>query len=145
MGTRTVLKGDKGEVALEILNYENPGALSLEDSNWLRAVLHVHAGPFSGAIEFGMTADELSLLYDQLAASTSTLSGRIRFATTEGNWELNVDFERSGTAIMSGVVTPRQAGGNALHYEFLSDPINLEAAVRDLQRMTKEYPVKTAL
>ncbi len=138
MDTRTVLKGDKGEVALEILNYENPGASSVEDSNWLRAVLHVHAGPFSGAIEFGMTTEELSLLYDQLSASTSTLSGKIRYATTEGNWELNVEFERSGSAIVSGVVTPRQAAGNALHYELLSDPISLEAAVKDLQLIVKK-------
>ncbi|MBB5315813.1 hypothetical protein [Tunturibacter empetritectus] len=66
-----------------------------------------------------MTTDELALLSSQLSTVMSSLNGKVHFATMEGNWMLNVDFERSGTA--------------------------LEPVVGDLARMTSIYPVKSAL
>ena len=144
MSMRTVLKGDRGELALEILDYENPRAQSVEDSNWLRANLTIQAGPFSGSIEFGLTTDELAVLSSQLSTVMSSLSGQVRFATMEGNWMLNVDFERSGTAIVSGMMTSNRTLGNKLLYELRADPIALEPVVGDVARMTSMYPVRSA-
>jgi len=145
MNSRMVLKGDIGEIALEVLRYENGQALNIEDKNWLRAILYVQAGPLFGKAEFGMTTYELSVLCRELSAGAKTLMGGIRHATTEGNWQLNIDFERTGTAQISGVLIPSMASNNALHYAFESDPISLESAVNQLRHLMQDYPIKTTL
>lgn len=142
---RTALKGDRGELTLEILDYENPRAQNTEDSNWLRANLTIQANPFFGSIEFGLTTDELALLSSQLSTVVSSLSGKVRFATMEGNWTLNVDFERSGTAIVSGMVESKRTLGNRLLYELHAEPIVLESVAGDLARMASMYPIKSAM
>jgi hypothetical protein len=140
-----VLKGGAGEITLEILRYENLHALCIEDRNWLRAVLAVRGGPLSGKAEFGIMTGELSLLSTELSASLKTLNRGIRYAAMEGNWKLNVDFERTGAALVSGVFIPLTASRNALHYHFESDPISLQTALSQLRQLVKKYPVKTTL
>jgi hypothetical protein len=145
MSACVTFKGENGEIVLDILNYENPGALNLEDCNWLRGTLRAQAGPFSGAIELGITTKELAELHSRLAASVLTMGDEIHFATMEGDWEFNLSFERSGAAVVYGFLRSRRAEGNALQYELRTDPISLERAVQDLLRITELYSVKRVL
>ncbi len=146
MSACVTFKGENGEIVLDILNYENPGALNLEDCNWLRGTLRAQAGPFSGAIELGITTKELAELHSRLAASVLTMGDEIHFATMEA-WtgSLIWSFERSGAAVVYGFLRSRRAEGNALQYELRTDPISLERAVQDLLRITELYSVKRVL
>jgi hypothetical protein len=145
MNNLAIIRGDEGQIALEILGYENSQAQSVEDSNWLRAKLEVRGGPFSGAITFAMTAPELVLLYQRVGSATKTLTGSVHFQTTEGNWVLNLVFERGGGAIISGEVTSDPGQKNVLHYEFRSDGISLETLVQALGKLVAQYPVRHAV
>jgi hypothetical protein len=137
--------GDRGQLALEILGYENPQSQSVDDSNWLRATLKVRGGPFQGAISFGLMAEELAVLHEQLADAIKSLTGTVRFGTMEGNWAINLDFERSGTAVITGTVAADVSEKNLLCYEFRADGITLEAVVRDLGNLVSEYPAKSII
>jgi hypothetical protein len=139
------IRGDKGQLRLEIIGRENPRAQDLDDSNWLRASLEVKGGPFSGTIEFGITAAEIDGLYNELKSKISTLNGSIHFVTMEEDWVLDVVFERTGTVVVSGRVTTKRAQANSLHYEYRTDPITLESVVEDLRCITKSYPAYRAL
>lgn len=145
MGNLAIIRGDEGQIALEILGYENVQAQSVDDSNWLGAKLEVRGGVFSGAITFAMTAPELALLYQRVGSATKTLAERVHFQTTEGNWVLNLNFERSGGAVISGTVTPDPVQKNVLHYEFRSDGISLESLVQALGKLVAQYPVRHAV
>jgi len=137
-----LMKGDKGLLRLEVLGYENAHAQHSDDANWLQARLEVAGGPFSGSIAIALTSNELSLLYQQLTEATQTLKGEFLFENMEGNWVMSLTFERTGTAIVRGKVTPYPAEENSLQYEFRTDGITLEGVVRDLHRMSAEFPIK---
>jgi hypothetical protein len=145
MSESALIRGDAGELRLEILGYENPHATNVDDRNWLQARLEITGGPFSGSIELAITAFELAGLHQQLAEVTKSLIGSIRFETMESNWLLNLDFERTGTAVVSGMVIQNQAESNSLQYEFRTDGITLEGMVRDLGKMVAEFPVRQAI
>ena len=145
MDNSVVFLGDKGKLRLDVLDYENKSAKAVDDANWLRAKLDVEAGPFTGTVSFGLTAVELDRLYQELAAATEALRGVVAFQNMEGNLSIQLEFQRTGTATLRGVITPYPAEANALHYEFRSDPISLEAAVKGLKRLVDHFPVKRAI
>lgn len=145
MSNLAIIRGDEGQIALEILGYENAQAQSVDDANWLRAKLQIRGGPFSGAITFAMTAHELLLLYREVESATKTLTGSVGFQNMEGNWAMNLNFERGGGGIISGSVTSDPGQKNVLHYELHSDGISLEGFVQALGRLAAQYPVRDAV
>jgi hypothetical protein len=48
MDSAVTLRGDKGMLRLEVIEYENSFAKTVEDANWLQVELEVKGGPFSG-------------------------------------------------------------------------------------------------
>lgn len=144
MDNSMVFHGDKGELRLQVLDYENTRAKIADDANWLRAKLDVKAGPFSGTISCGLTAIELNRLYQEISAATEALKDVVNFQSMEGNLSIQLEFQRTGTATLRGVITPYPAEANALHYEFHTDPISLEAAVQGLKRLVDHFPIRHA-
>jgi hypothetical protein len=142
MSNTMIIQGDKGRVRLEVIKYENMLAKSIDDANWLQAKLDVMAGPFSGSITLALTSNELELLHRKLSNAIKLLTGNIEFATMEGNLRLQMTFERTGEVLVQGSVTQDEAEENVLQYYFLTDPITLEAVVRDLERLVRQFPVK---
>jgi hypothetical protein len=140
-----VLSGDKGQIRLEIIDYENRQAKTIEDANWLRASLHIDAGPFSGSITLGLTTIELEHLHQALAKSVVSLREAFDFVTIEGNLSLKVEFDRTGQVLVRGVVTPDESEENALRYGFHTDPITLERTAQALGRLTNQFPVKRSI
>lgn len=136
------IRGDEGHLKLEILGYENPHSMDVDDANWLNARLESQAGPFNGSFKLALTAFELDFLYQQLAKAAKSLSQGFDFTSMEGNFSLRLEFSKTGTATLQGVVTPRENEGNALHFRFNSDPITLEATLRELGRLVEHFPAK---
>ena len=102
MSEAALLKGDNGKIKVEIFGYEYPTATDVDDSNWLQSRLETTGGPFSGSIAISLTTSELMQLHQQFAEVTKHLNGNIRFENLESNWILNLDFERTGAAVVSG-------------------------------------------
>ena len=142
MGNTALLQGDKGQIKLEVIDYENRQPKTIEDANWLRAILHIEAGPFSGSVNLALTTGELELLHEKIAASGVSLKDVVDFTSMEGNLQLKVEFDRTGVASVTGIVTPDQAGENAIQYGFHTDPITLERAAHEFGRLTNQFPVK---
>jgi hypothetical protein len=145
MANIVLIRGDKGQVKLEILGYENTQASTIDDSNWLRARIDVVAGPFSGSIVAGLTTVELDSLYQQLAVAVRSLTGNIDFSAMEGNLQIIVKFARTGEVLLQGFVTPDGAERNVLYYEFHTDPITLEVAVQELRRLVTQFPIQHSI
>jgi hypothetical protein len=53
------IKGDDGEIKIQVIGYENPQAKDIDDRNWLRVRLEIKAGPFSGSTEIAMMTTEI--------------------------------------------------------------------------------------
>jgi hypothetical protein len=145
MDNVVIMKGDKGQLDIEILKYENPNARTIDDANWLLGRLSINAGPFSGSIALSMTTNELESLDKQLGMATKSLTGQIDFASLEGNLRIRVQFGSTGTAVVSGIVTPDEAHETALHFGFNADPTNLEACVQSIGRLLQQFPVKQSI
>ena len=140
MSNQITIKGDEGEIILQILGRENVNASNLCDANWLRTTLSVRASSFSGTIEIGLWVPELVALRDRLEAILRNLTDGLQFESMESNWKFNVAFEITGAVIISGSVRKELTQDNMLHYEFRSDPISLELVARDIRRVTEAYP-----
>jgi hypothetical protein len=145
MDNVVILKGDKGQLDIEILKYENPNARTIDDANWLLGRLSISAGPFSGSIGVSMTTNELENLHRQLGMVTNNLRGQIDFASLEGNLRIRIHFGSTGTAVVTGIVTPDEADETALHFGFNADPINLEACVLSFGHLLQQFPVKHSI
>lgn len=146
MGNTAVIRGDKGQIELEILDYENAQVTDIFDSNWLRARIDVVAGPFSGAIMAGLTTVELDSLYQQLAGAVESVAGGVKFETLEGELSIGIEFGQTGVArVQADVVAYDGEKKNALHCEFATDPITLEATVQGLQRLVTQFPIQHSL
>ena len=145
MNNTALIRGDEGQLRLEILDYENTQAQTIHDANWLRVAVDVKAGPFSGSIGLALSAVELKTLYLELSRATETLTGSIDFTSMEGNLCLKVDFGRTGVVLMRGVVTPNEPEGNELHFQFHTDPAALEGAVQEFKRLAVQFPAKQSI
>jgi hypothetical protein len=137
------IQGDNGQIGFEILGYENNQAQTTEDANWLRAVLHIKAGPFSGSVKMALTTSELVVLYSKLVKSVISLRDVVEFSTMEGNLSLRIEFGAEGRVSIRGVITPDESEENAVHYGFHTDPITLERSTQEFARLVSRFPVKT--
>ena len=135
------LSGDGGKLILDIHDYENSHALTVDDRNWLRASMQVIAGPFHGSISFALTAVELESLYRQVRELAKSLKGSMNFENVEGDWDMSLAFEGAFIAVLSGEVRSPDGEGSALRYQIRTDPITLETWAEKLGALVRKYPV----
>jgi hypothetical protein len=127
------IRGDRGEINIRLLGREIP-----TDENWVRAGIATRIDSFSGEISAWFFLPELSEFRLALESSLTDLNKEVQFASMEGNWKLKVRFTTTGTAWVSGSITPDPSRANTLLYELESDPISLEQTARDLQRAVQD-------
>jgi hypothetical protein len=98
------IQGDKGQITVEVLGYENPTATDPDDANWLEAILKLKAGPFSGSLKLAMTTIELESTKPEWIVLTS----RIR--------RVGTDTHMSSTTLYLTEIPPETtAPGTIIH------------------------------
>lgn len=142
MSIEIEIKGQNGVVVVTVLGYENAEAEDKSDANWLVCRVHVAVGTLLGDLRAAFTTHDFVAFASELRA---LLEGRAELATLEPYEEglkLKVEMARkTGAARISGVARGEEWDA-AMSFTLDSDQSYLSRAVRSLEDVTKQFPVR---
>jgi hypothetical protein len=112
------------------------------DDNWLPVDVRVRAGGFRGKASAMILTFELTAFLSELRPLFETLSGSAEFTTMEDQLSLRLTGDGKGHIELRGEVSDG-AGFNRLHFTLQFDQSQLGGSIRELERITSEFPVRT--
>ncbi len=112
--------------------------------DWLGIEIRVQAGGFHGEVAAQIVAGELVTFASQLRPLYETLSGSAEFSTMEGQLSLRLVGDGAGHIELSGEVADQAGVGNRLHFTLQFDQSQLGASLRELEKITSQFPARVA-
>jgi len=131
-------------IEIEVLRYERAAAGEYYDDNWVTSQIRVRAGGFRGQIDAAVLTGELSAFLAGLRPLHETLRGTAEFSTLEQQLHLRLIGDGKGHIELTGEIADQPGIGNRLHFTLQIDPSQLGASIHKLERVTTEFPVRTA-
>jgi hypothetical protein len=135
------IAGDAAEVVVTVFGYERESATKHDDANWLRCEVHVRVPGFSGAVSAAMVPGDFVRFADELRSALAAYPAEAKFDTYEKGLALAVMIRRTGTAYITGVVTDIETGSQ-LSFGFETEDTRLGAALKGLERVIGQFPVR---
>src|SRR5262247_2409580 len=131
-------------IEIDALRYEREPVGEHFDDNWLTVLIFVRAGGFNGRIRATILTDELTTLLKQLCDLYETLAGTVEFTTMEEQLHLLFTGDGKGHIEVEGKLVDQPGIGNRLHFTLQFDQSQLEASIRELEKVISEFPVREA-
>jgi hypothetical protein len=113
-------------IEVDVMNYERTPVGEYYDDNWLNVEIRVHAGGFCGKAAATIITGELEKFLTELKPLHEKLSGIATFTILEEQLSLP---DRAGT-------------GNRLSFTLQFDQSQLGISVRELEKVTTQFPVR---
>lgn len=135
--------GESGRVKIEVVRYENPSAQNPSDANWLMCRAEVHVRRFSGQIDAAFTTQDFATFGTRLRSAVKDLNGVATFETDENALGLAVEFTRTGSARISGILREADRPQTSLTFSFESDQTFLTRTANDLDELMRRFPIRT--
>ncbi|HZR21695.1 MAG TPA: hypothetical protein VFE51_30715 [Verrucomicrobiae bacterium] len=129
-------------IEIDVLRYERLAVGEYYDDNWLSAQIRVRAGAFSGQVEAALLASELVAFLSSLEALHATLRGSAEFSTLEEQLHLVLVGDGRGHIALTGDIADQPGIGNRLHFALQFDQSGLAASIRELEKVTSQFPVR---
>lgn len=129
-------------IEIDVVRYERVPAGDYHDDNWLTVDIRVRAGGFRGKVAAAILTDELARFESQLRPLFETLKGSAEFSTLEGQLSLRLTGDGNGHIALNGQVADQPGIGNRLHFSLKFDHSQLGAAIRELERVTSQFPIR---
>jgi hypothetical protein len=130
-------------IEVDILGYERAPVGDYSDDNWLNAKIHVRAGGFRGNASATIITSELVAFLSELRPLYEKLSGSAEFDTMEQQLNLKLKGDGKGHIELHGEVADQAGIGNSLHFTLNFDQSQLAASIRELERVTSQFPVRS--
>ena len=134
---------EEERIEVDVHGYERPASGEYWDDNWLRVEIRVRAGGFRGKAEATIITSELTGFLSELRPLFETLSGSAKFVTLEGQLSLRLVGDGKGHVELRGEVADQAGIGNHLRFALKFDQSQLGTSIRELERITSEFPVRT--
>ena len=132
-------------IEIDVLGYENQPVGEYYDDNWLTVEICVHAGGFHGKTCAALITSELVKSASELSLLFETLSGSAKFETVEDQLSLQLVGDGKGHIELRGEVADRAGDGNRLSFTLQFDQSQLGISIRQLEKVTLQFPVRVAL
>jgi hypothetical protein len=132
-------------IEVDVLRYERALIGEYWDDNWLTVEIHVSAGGVRGNAAAAIVTGELKKFLSELRALFETLSGTIEFKTMEGQLNLLLVGDGKGHIELRGEVVDKPGVGNRLEFTLQLDQSQLGASIRELERVTAQFPERGSL
>jgi len=126
------------------LRYERAPVGEYHDDNWLTAQIRVCAGGFRGTVDAAIVTDELAAFLTQLRPLYDSLRGTAEFTTLETQVHLRLTGDGKGHIELVGEVADQPGIGNHLRFTLHFDQSQLAASIRELEKVTTEFPIRAA-
>ena|ERR1035441_2546457 len=145
MPKTVVIRGDGGQVQIEVLNYERPKSTEGSDANWLVCRYGVTVREFSCDVSLSLMTDDFVRFLDDLDEALRSLKGTAVFATAESGLKLETKFKAAGHADVFGTVQSQLSvvpSLTKLDFSFESDQSFLSHTVEGLRAVIQQFPVR---
>lgn len=127
-------------IRIELIGLNHPNAELDWDKNWIRGIVNVKAGAFSGEFKADfMTVDFVSFK-NELAKLYEKLNGIATFYTLEEQVMVKVVGDRIGHLKADCVVMDNAGIGNRLEFEIDFDQTHIPKILNQLERITVKFP-----
>lgn len=129
-------------VEVDVLRYERSPVGEYYDDNWLTVQIRVCVGGFRANVGATVLTGELVAFLNQIRPLYDTLRGAAKFETLENQLLLRMEGNGNGHIELAGEVTDQPGIGNRLQFTLQFDQSQLGAALRELERVIAEFPVR---
>jgi hypothetical protein len=137
-------QSEHDRIEIDVLGYECAAVGEYWDDNWLRTEIRVFVGSFRGKVGAAIMTSELSRFLSELRPLFEKLSGSAEFSTLERQLNLRLTGDRKGHVELQGEIVDQPGIGNRLRFTLAFDQTQLADAIRELDRVISEFPVRSA-
>ncbi len=131
-------------IEVDVHGYERAAAGEYWDDNWLTVEIRVRAGGFRGKAAATIITSELTKFLLELRPLYENLNGSAKFVTMEGQLNLLLNGDGKGHIELQGEVADQAGIGNRLNFTLHFDQSQLGASIRELEKVTSQFPVRAA-
>lgn len=135
---------EQERIEVEVHGYERAAVGEYYDDNWLAVEIRVRAGGFHGKASATIITAELTKFLSELRPLYQALSGTVAFTTMEEQLSLRLVGDGKGHIELHGEVADQPGIGNRLHFTLQFDQSELGASIRELERVTLQFPERVA-
>jgi hypothetical protein len=137
-------QSERERIEVDLLGYERALTGEYWDDNWLNVVIRVQAGGLQGKATATFITAELIEFLSQLRPLYETLSGEAEFDTMEQQLNLKLKGDGKGHVELCGEVLDQSGIGHRLNFTLHFDQSQLAASIRELERVTSQFPIRSA-
>lgn len=148
MPKTVVIRGQGGQVQIEVLNYERPKSTEGSDANWLVCRCSVTVREFSCDVSLSLMTDDFVCFLGDLEEALRSLNGAAVFATLESGLKLEITFKAAGHADVFGTIQSQLSvvpSRTKLDFSFESDQSFLSYTVDGLRAVIQQFPVRSGI
>lgn len=143
MSEKITIAGHGGRIELIVHGYERENALVVADANWLRGILTVEIGPFTGTTKLSIETHDIKSFYDQLKRLNQGDNISAELRPVEEVVQCTVTMTTLGHALISGMVKVSGTVNVEFSFSFESDQSFLRQTTTDLETLVRKFPVKS--
>ena len=133
---------EEERIEVDVHGYERVPVGEYWDDNWLSVEICIRAGGFRGKVTAAIITSELTMFLSELRPLYETLSGSASFTTMEEQLGMRLIGDGKGHIELHGEVADQPGIGNRLHFTLQFDQSQLGASIRELERVTSQFPVR---
>src|SRR5262245_21626253 len=98
MSRKTKIRGQGGEVEIDVFGFENPSAQLHSDANWLNCEVVVRVDAFFGRLKGSFTVYDFVQFHSDLEGLLERRTNSAAFSTDEEYLCLNIEMKSTGVA-----------------------------------------------
>ena len=148
MSKTVAIRGDGGQIQIEVLNYERSKSTEGSDASWLSCRCSVTVREFSCGVSLSLMTDDFVRFLDDLNEALRSLRGTAVFITLESGLKLEITFKAAGHADVFGTVQSQLSvvpSRTILDFSFETDQSFLSQTVEGLRAVIQQFPVRSGL
>ena len=133
---------ERERVEIQVNGYERAPVGELFDDNWVRVVVTVAVGGFSGKFAAAFFTSDFIGLREELLALHRSLKGKASFSTMEEQLSLELTGNGRGGIELKGFAADAPGSGNHLEFVLRLDQGHLPKVLSGLDEILNEFPVR---
>lgn len=132
-------------IKIEVFGLQYPNADDDWDRNWLTSIVSVKAGVFSGKFKANLMTTDFETFKNQIIKLYNKLDGVATFYTLESQANIKIIGDGIGHLDAQCEVMDNVGFGNKLNFKINFDQTQIPKLINQLEKITKEFPIKGEL
>lgn len=141
--TVTIGLPDSEYLVIYVINREYPQSSDYWDGNWVKSIINVSIGGFTGKVKASLRSEEFVEFMNELSKLYEKISGQAHFTTMEQWLSITVIGDGLGHFEAQCKLSDNApaGGGNTLYFTLHFDQTFVPGIIADLNRIITAFPV----